>query len=181
MGWLTTKNFRDFRRYSMQRTEASLKKSLNVHGPLSTSKFQEGRLKPSPRSSVSGEFMGAFTPRVVIPLSKEKSSPIPPQKTLQRQDVVLEEDHVKAINSLSTIEDPLWKHVCREVIEMMGPASFLKIWRSNLGPLSSQNKVLDITCETEEAAAFIQQYDFVILGSLQGYFPVLKKLKAEKQ
>lgn len=95
--------------------------------------------------------------------------------------VLLKEEHAKVNHYLSTIEDPLWKHVCHEVIEMMGPASFLKIWRSNLGPLSSQNTVLDITCETEETAAFIQQYDFVILGSLQGYFPVLKKIKAKKQ
>ena len=44
----------------MQSTQASSKQSLNVHGPLSASKFQERRLNPSLRSSVSEEFMGVF-------------------------------------------------------------------------------------------------------------------------
>ena len=163
----------------MQSTQASLKQFFNVHGPLSTSKFQEGRLKPLIPSSVSEEFMGAFKSRVIIPLSKEKSSPIPPQKTLQRQDVLLEEDHVKATNCLSTIIDPLWKHVCREVIEMMGPASFFKIWKSTLGEVCLSDQSMEIHCPTEETAQFIQQYDFVILGSLHPYFPALKRLNAK--
>ena len=59
----------------------------------------------------------------------------------------------------------------------MGPASVLKIWKSTLGEFTREDKSFDIVCETEETMQFIQQYDFVILGSLQQYLPSLKQLR----
>ena len=76
-------------------------------------------------------------------------------------------DYTKAENCLSQITDPLWQNICADLINMMGPASVLKIWESILGELSLQTEEMDITCKNEVIASFVQQYDFVILGSLQ--------------
>jgi hypothetical protein len=89
------------------------------------------------------------------------------------------EKHTNVNHCISIIKDPLWRHICQDVMGMMGPASALKIWKSKLGQLSAQDKILTIICENEETSAFVQQYDFVILGSLQKYFPALKQLNAE--
>ena len=89
----------------------------------------------------------------------------------------LQDDHAKAAHCISQIADPLWKNICMDLLNMMGPASVLKIWKSKLG--DSEDKTLDLNCETEDIAAFIQQYDFVILGSLRRHFPALKQLKVK--
>ncbi|MBA3813299.1 MAG: hypothetical protein H0X26_02210 [Alphaproteobacteria bacterium] len=104
------------------------------------------------------------------------------KKTLtQAHNSLLQDDHARAKDCLSLIPDPLWRDVCGDLIIMMGPASVLKIWKSTLGEFCPQDKALDFTCETEEAAAFAQQYDFVILGSLKRYFPALKQLRVHFQ
>lgn len=158
----------------MQSSSASSKQYLNVPpDSLSTSKIVEGNTNPS----TINKFIRTFKPRITIPFSKECFSTMPPHTTLQCKRVSLEEEHIKAINCLSAIGDPLWKHVCHEVISMMGAASFLKIWGSTLGEVCSQDQSIEIHCQTEEVAKFIQQYDFVILGSLQTYFSALKQLR----
>lgn len=78
---------------------------------------------------------------------------------------------------LSLIEDPLWKFVCTDITDMMGPSAVLKIWNSSLGSFSYQDKTIEVYCHAEEIAQFIRQYSFVILGSLQRYFPAMKDLK----
>ncbi len=64
---------------------------------------------------------------------------------------------------------------------MMGPLSVLKIWDSRLGVLSSQDKNVYLYRKTEEDFDFIQQYSFIILGSLQKYFPMVNKLHLKKR
>lgn len=86
------------------------------------------------------------------------------------------EEYNKAKACLSTIQDPLWYHVCEEIITIMGPASLLKLWNSHLGEVSSNGTSIEIHCRTEEASLFVQEYAFVILGCLKPYFPTLKKL-----
>lgn len=96
--------------------------------------------------------------------------------------VVLDDDiHSQAKHCISLIEDPLWKHVCTEVIHMMGPSSILTIWNVRLGSLSPRDKIINLYCQTEEVAEFIQQYAFVIIGTLQHYFPALKELNAKNE
>lgn len=157
----------------MQNIQASLECSPNLK------KVLERKLKPSPRSSINKEFMGTNKSRLAIPFSKENFSPIRPQQTVQNPHMLSDKDHIKAATCLSSTDDPLWKHVCYDVIRMMGAASFLKIWNSTLGEVSSQDQSMEIHCPTEETAQFIQQYDFVILGSLQPYLPALKQLRAK--
>ena len=163
----------------MQSASASLKQPLMfIETSLSIPKTLEGNATSSPRSSsINKKFRKTFKSRVAIPFSKETFSSILSYKALQRQKRSAEEEHIKATNCLSTIEDPLWKLVCRDVINMMGPASFLKIWGSKLGEACFQNQSMDIHCQTKEVAQFIQQYDFVILESLHPYFPALKQLR----
>ena len=101
-----------------------------------------------------------------------------PTKDLHQNLISLRQDEYAQVNEcLSLISDPLWQNVCEDLLKIMGPASVLKIWKSQLGEFLLGEKTLDFTCETAEAAAFVQQYDFVILGSLQRYFPSLKSLK----
>ena len=88
-------------------------------------------------------------------------------------------DYAKAEQCLSHIADPLWRNICKDLINMMGPTSVLKMWESTLGELSLPDQEIDITCKNKEISSFVQKYDFVILGSLQRYFPALKKLKVK--
>ncbi len=118
-------------------------------------------------------------PEAFIEISDEKhNSNLQIVKTQDRNSLV-SDDHTRAKNCISCIADPLWKNVCMDLLNAMGPASVLKIWKSKLGELSTQDKTFDVTCETEETLEFIQQYDFVILGSLRQYFPALKQLRGK--
>lgn len=98
------------------------------------------------------------------------------QETFKCQNISLEHECTKAKDYLSTIEDPLWKRICQDVLKTMGPASFLEIWECILGTTTSRNKSIDIYCPTEKAAQFIKQYSFVFLGCLKTYFPSLKEI-----
>ena len=80
-------------------------------------------------------------------------------------------------NCLSLIEDPLWKSICAELASLAGPFFVQKIWDSKLGSFSHRHKTMNLYCQTEDTAQFINQYSFLILGSLQRYFPMIKDLK----
>ena len=99
------------------------------------------------------------------------------QGLLNSDQISFEEAYSQAKRHLSLIEDPLWKAVCTEMVNMMGPLAVLRMWNSSLGSFSYQHRVMDLYCQTEEIAEFIHQYSFVILGSLQRYFPMIKDLK----
>lgn len=87
--------------------------------------------------------------------------------------------YMKATECVSRIADPLWKKVCNDLIYNMGPAFVFKICNSTLGEISPQDSMLLVTCTNQSAVDFLHQYDFVILDSLQPYFPALKSVKAE--
>lgn len=80
---------------------------------------------------------------------------------------------------LSCIEDPLWKSVCSEMADLMGSSPVEKVWGSKLGTFCSEGKSIDLCCPTDEAAQFVDQYSFLILGILQRYFPTIKTLKTK--
>ena len=98
--------------------------------------------------------------------------PIPENK-----EASIGEVHQQANYFISLIEDPLWKSICTEMADMMGPSAVLKICDSRLGSFSHHHKTMDLYCQTEEIAQFTRQYSFVILGSLQRYFPTVKDLQ----
>jgi hypothetical protein len=105
--------------------------------------------------------------------SKAPSSPI------RKLEISLEDSLSQAKSCLSRIQDPLWKSVCTEMVDIMGPSSVQKIWNSKLGSYCIEGKTMEFCCPTGEVAQFINQYSFLILGSLQRYFPTLKYLKVK--
>ncbi len=94
----------------------------------------------------------------------------------QNKNTLADEFYSQAMYFISPIKDPLWKYVCTEVASMMGPRYVLKIWSSELGTFSSQEKRVNLSCQTEEEAYFLEKYSFVIISILQQYFPALKEL-----
>ena len=98
--------------------------------------------------------------------------PIPENK-----EASIGEVHQQANHFISLIEDPLWKSICTEMADMMGPSAVLKMCGSRLGSFSHHHKTMELYCQTEEIAQFTRQYSFVILGSLQRYFPMMKNLQ----
>ena len=153
----------------MENTQLSLECSLRVTKP--TYGHHSLRNCSPIRKADKDRAGGAF--------SKGTASSLGPHENSQDQTTVgLDKDHASATACLSSIKDPLWKHVCRDIINMMGAESFFKIWNSTLGEVHPQDQSMEIHCQTEETAQFIEQYAFVILGSLQPYFPVLKQLRA---
>ncbi|MBY0501350.1 MAG: hypothetical protein K2P93_05045 [Alphaproteobacteria bacterium] len=78
---------------------------------------------------------------------------------------------------ISRIKDPLWKAVCIEMADLMGPFCVQKIWESKLGSFCNSNKTIDLYCSTKDSSTFINQYSFLILECLRHYFPDIKNLK----
>jgi hypothetical protein len=99
------------------------------------------------------------------------------QSSSQRQNAALDIEELKN-DYLSCIKDPLWKHICGEILNLMGPTAF-RITKAQLGVYSAQDKTLDLFCHTEELSQFLNHYHFVIFGSLRRYFPYLKELKVK--
>lgn len=117
---------------------------------------------------------------------KNKISPSPLKKlelklnvSIQTDKISLEDSHLQAKSCLSRIQDPLWKSVCTEMLDIMGPSSVHKIWNIKLGPYCAGSKIMEFYCPTLEAGQFTNQYSFLILGSLQRYFPTLKHLRVK--
>ena len=144
----------------------SLKRPLAFYAPHLSAPAQDQ--KPlTPNRSINKDSTEKSKPQGSLAFSKKNPS------FLHLPD----EDWIKAEHCLSTIEDPLWKIVCRDFLNMMGSASVLKIWDSTLGEVYFRSKNIELFCKTEEAAQFIQLYNFVILGSLQVYIPSLNQLQ----
>jgi hypothetical protein len=80
--------------------------------------------------------------------------------------------------NLSLIQDPLWRRVCSEILHLMGPIA-AQIFQVQLGV--PQDKALDLYCTTEEMVEFLQTYNFVVLTTLQRYFPSLQRLNITSQ
>lgn len=148
----------------MQGTQLSLKKDPEDH--KGTSKVIKSHTEE-------------HNPTVELVFAKNISSPTFLRKKPPYHASLLNENYMIAKDCISRITDPLWQKICSELINMLGPVSVLKIWKSKLGELSIQDRSFDITCETKETAIFVQQYDFVILGVLQQYFPSLKQLRVK--
>ncbi len=110
-------------------------------------------------------------------LQKEKKNSSKRKKELQKTEILFGNIHLQANMSISLIKDPLWKRLCIEIANVMGPSSVLKIWRCKLGLFSSQESIVDVECPTEEIVQFVQQYAFIIRGCLQQYFPSLKEIR----
>lgn len=147
--------------------------------------MQSSKTYPQPHSNVHEN---TLLPSIQCSGSKNKSSLSSstnklfssfPQRHSQGKKISFDETYFQAKQCITLIEDPLWKQVCTECIDMMGPAPVLKIWSSSLGSLTPETKTMDLSCPTKEAAQLIQQYDFVILGMLRRYFPTLNELRIE--
>ncbi|MBY0500744.1 MAG: hypothetical protein K2P93_01920 [Alphaproteobacteria bacterium] len=117
--------------------------------------------------------------KLAVPLSQHNSSLKVSRETTQTNQISFEDSELQTNRPLSPIEDPLWKKICSEVEKLMGSSSIQEIWDSELGSFCSEDKSIELCCPTEEAAQFINQYSFLILGSLQRYFPAIRALKTK--
>ncbi len=158
----------------MKAFEAYLQIHPNVHyasAPLIKSKAFKNNTHLSPLSRCQ--------PKPKLSFSKHDPHHEFEQELLNSDQISFEEAYSQAKHRLSLIEDPLWKSVCTEMVDMMGPLAVLRMWNSSLGAFSHQHKTMDLYCQTEEIFQFICQYSFVVLGSLQRYFPMMKDLKVK--
>ena len=140
----------------MQSIKACLKSHLNVHMPI---RYREIL-----------SFRGMIESSVSTSAVKNES-----------RQISFDGAQSQAKHYVSLIKDPLWQHVCKEIVNMMGPHALLKMGNSRLGSFSPQDKTIDLYCRAQGEAHFVQQYDFVILGSLQRYFPTLKEIRVLRE
>lgn len=91
---------------------------------------------------------------------------------------IISPSHLIIPNKTPSTEDPLWELVCTDVIHLMGPVA-QHIRHCKPKTLSHKDKVIDLDCETQEAALFVQQFAFIILGSLKPYFPNLTEIRVK--
>ncbi len=117
----------------------------------------------------------------VVPLSSNDS---PSKKFVKRRSQANPDTAGDTLSQveydLSLIDDPLWRKLCCHIEDMMGSLSVSKIWECKLGSFSFEEKDIEIYCQTEETAQFLQEYAFVVLGGLKQYFPALKELKVSQ-
>lgn len=113
------------------------------------------------------------------PFSKNDSFFEISRNSIQLNQISFKNSQSQAKHRLSLIEDPLWKLVCTEMADLMGPSSTQQMWDSKLGSYRFENNSIDLYCPTEETAHFISQYSFLVIGSLQRYFPTIKTLKTK--
>jgi hypothetical protein len=101
------------------------------------------------------------------------------RESTQINHVSFEDFDSQEKHCLSLIKDPLWKSVCNEMTDLMGSSPVQKMWDSKLGAFCSESKSINLCCPTDEAEQFVSQYSFLIIGSLQRYFPAIKTLKTK--
>lgn len=101
------------------------------------------------------------------------------RESTQINQVSFEDLESQAKHCLSLIKDPLWKSVCAEMADLMGFSYIQRMWDSKLGTFCFKDKSINLCCPTEETAQFINQYSFLVLGSLQRYFPTVRTLKTK--
>jgi len=138
--------------------------------------FKNKTFSPSQDSAIQRGSKKKYRPTLTLVSSENGLSSFLSQELLQSEKVLARDPHSQAENCIALIEDPLWKRVCVEFLAMMGPRSLLKISNVRLGFLCAQYKIINIYCDTKEEAEFVQRYSFVVLGSLQKYFPAVKSL-----
>ena len=160
----------------MQNTEAYFQPYSNVHTLPFRLKKMTATKDTTPLSMVHFSNIKKCTHTYTLPLPSSKK-----EHFHEDNEVSFEEAYSQAKHCLSLIEDPLWKSVCIEIANMMGPLAVLKTWECRLGSFSHQHKTINLYCQTEEISQFIRPYSFVILGSLQRYFPMLKDLKVKSE
>ena len=169
----------------MQSAEAYFKSHLNPHkgraGFTKIPPFREKSHLSTLPLVIKKESIGKYPSHINPFFIKNNFSYALSQSTVQAHSALGAATYSQAQRCLFLIEDPLWKRVCAEIVNMMGPPSVLKIGNCRLGSLSPQDKIIDLYCPTEEIAQFVEQYAFVILGSLQRYFPALKELRVRTE
>ncbi|MBY0293483.1 MAG: hypothetical protein K2W92_09400 [Alphaproteobacteria bacterium] len=133
----------------------------------------------SSRAYIKEEFVAKQKSIFNLSSAKQHFSYLASYNSSQKEKISADDIQSRANHYISLIEDPLWKRVCGKVAIIMGPFSILKLWGSQLGTFSTKNQAMDIKCKTKDEAQFVQQYAFVILGSLQRYFPTVKNLKVK--
>lgn len=167
----------------MQSSETYLQSYSNVHTMsfnfIKASTLKDKIFTPTQRLTIKKKSGQKYSSKLTLVSSETELSALFPQELLQSKKVPLGDLQSHAKHCISLIEDPLWKQVCTEFMTMMGPLSVLKILDCRLGSLSPRYKIIYIYCKTEEESEFIQTYSFVILGSLQKYFPAVKSLKVK--
>lgn len=143
---------------------------------MKASTFKNKAFVSTSCSTIKNGSLKKYSPTLTLVSSQNALPSLCLQKLLPPKKSLMENPHVQAEQCMALIEDPLWKRICVEFLAMMGPSSLLKIWKMALGPLSPQCTIVYLNCQTKEEAEFIQKYSFVILGSLQVYFPSVKSL-----
>lgn len=137
----------------------SLKKTLSTLPLISSSKK---KIRAKKASSLEASFKYSSE-------DLNKSAPI--------KELLLDIQYTQARRSILLIEDPLWRDICTDLMKTIGSPLVLKIWESQLEDFSAQSQQISLKCKTEDTAQFARQYAFVILGSLQRYFPSVKALE----
>ncbi len=143
---------------------------------MKASTFKNKIFVPIQCSAIKKGVREKYRPTLTLVSAKNELPSLFSQEVLQSKKALTGNPQSQAEHCIALIEDPLWKQVCTEFLAMMGPLSVLKIWNSRLGAISPRYKTIHIDCKTEEESEFIQKYSFVILGSLQAYFPAVKSL-----
>lgn len=85
----------------------------------------------------------------------------------------------EAEEGIAQIQDPLWRRVCVDILNILGPVAFKDLWRIKLTTVSPQGKRAYFECPNQDIAATIEHYHFVIIDALKKFYPFLSSIEAE--
>ncbi len=80
---------------------------------------------------------------------------------------------------ISQIQDPLWKRVCIDILNILGPVAFKDFWKINFLSVSLHGKKAHLACPSQSVAESIQKYHFVIVEALKKYYPSLFSIETQ--
>ena len=92
---------------------------------------------------------------------------------------VLQEYKTEAEEGIARIEDPLWRKICLDILEILGPVAFKNLWKVKLVSVSSERRKAYLACPNRSVAASIEQYQFVVIGALKKFYPFLTSINIE--
>lgn len=95
------------------------------------------------------------------------------QDELSHSEHVLYQYKIEAQKGISQIKDPLWKRVCIDILNILGPIAFKDFWKISFLNVSLQGRRAHLTCPSRRVAEAIEKYHFVIIEALKKYYPSL--------
>lgn len=100
-------------------------------------------------------------------------------KDVTSSECSTEKYKIEAEEGISRIQDPLWRRVCVDILQVLGPIAFKDLWKSKLITVSPQGRKIHLACPDQAIVDTIEKYHFVIMAAFKKFYPFLSSIEME--